>query len=268
LDLLLNKAIGVIVKDIKSIVKDSYAKVAKQGSSCCSSGSCCSSSNNARNISKNIGYSEDEMNAVPDGANLGLGCGNPVAIALLKKGDIVLDLGCGAGFDAFLAAEKVGKTGRVIGVDMTEEMLKRAWANAKRDGYNNVEFRLGEIEKLPVEDNCIDVIISNCVINLSPDKKAVFNEAFRVLKPKGRLMVSDLVLGRDLPKAVKESAEAYVGCVAGAVNKDEYLGFIKQAGFHDVTIISESSYPVDAMFDGFEDAKDAIVSVKISAVKK
>lgn len=254
-------------KDIKKIVREGYAKVAKKGISCCPSGSCCSSSNNARGISKTVGYTDDEMNAVPDGANLGLGCGNPVAIASLKEGDVVLDLGSGAGFDAFLAVKKVGKTGRVIGVDMTDEMLDKARTNAKKGGYDNVEFRLGEIEKLPVDDNSVDVIISNCVINLSPDKETVFKEAFRVLKPGGRLMVSDLVLGRDLPKEIKESVEAYVGCLAGAIKKDEYLGFIDKAGFQDIKIINETSYPVDAMFDNFESAQEAIVSIKISAVK-
>jgi ubiquinone/menaquinone biosynthesis C-methylase UbiE len=207
------------------------------------------------------------MNAVPSGANLGLGCGNPVAIASLKEGDVVLDLGSGAGFDAFLAAKKVGKTGRVIGVDMTPEMLDRARANAKKGGFNNVEFRAGEIEKLPVEDSMIDVIISNCVINLSPDKEMVFKEAFRVLKPGGMLMVSDLVLAKELPKQIKESVEAYVGCLAGAIMKEEYLGFIKKAGFRNIKIVSQASYPVDAMFDGFKDAKDAIVSIKVSAIK-
>ncbi len=254
-------------KDIKKIVKDGYANVARQGTSCCSSGSCCSSPTNSRDISKTVGYTDDEMNAVPDGANLGLGCGNPVAIASLKEGDVVLDLGSGAGFDAFLAARKVGKTGRVIGVDMTPEMLERARANAKQGGFDNVEFRLGEIENLPVEDSEIDVIISNCVINLSPDKEVVFKEAFRVLKSGGRLMVSDLVLAKDLPAQIKESVEAYVGCLAGAVKKEDYLGFIKQAGFEGVEIISESSYPVDAMFDHLEAAQDAIVSVKVTAVK-
>lgn len=254
--------------EIKKIVKEGYAKVAKQETSCCPSSSCCSSSNTARDISRTVGYSDDEMNAVPDGANLGLGCGNPVAIASLKEGDIVLDLGSGAGFDAFLAAQKVGKTGRVIGVDMTQEMLDRAGANAKKGGYANVEFRLGEIEKLPIEDNTIDVVISNCVINLSPDKEAVFKEAFRVLKSGGRLMVSDLVLAKDLPKEIKDSVEAYVGCLAGAIKKDEYLRLIKRAGFQNIKVMSESSYPVDAMFDNLKSAQDAIVSIKVSAVKR
>ncbi|MDD4956330.1 MAG: arsenite methyltransferase [Candidatus Omnitrophica bacterium] len=253
---------------IKKIVKEGYAKVARQGTSCCPSGACCPSSVSARDISRTIGYSDDEMNAVPDGANLGLGCGNPVAIASLKEGDVVLDLGSGAGFDAFLAAGKVGRTGRVIGVDMTREMLDRARQNAERAGYDNIEFRLGEIEDLPIEDSSIDVVISNCVINLSQDKKAVFEEAFRVLKASGRLMVSDLVLAKDLPQEIKDSVEAYVGCLAGAIKKEEYLRFIKQAGFQSIKIISEASYPVDAMFDDLEAAQDAIVSIKISAVKK
>lgn len=255
-------------KDIKKIVRDGYAKIAKQGGSCCSTDSCCGSANPAQDISRSVGYSEDEINAVPEGANLGLGCGNPVAMASLKQGDVVLDLGSGAGFDAFLAAQRVGKKGHVIGVDMTKEMVEKARANAEKNGYSNAEFRLGEIENLPVEDNSVDVVISNCVINLSPDKKSVFEEAFRVLKSGGRLMVSDLVLVKELPGAVKESVEAYVGCLAGAVKKDEYLRFIKQAGFQDITVISESSYPADATFDNFEDAQNAIVSIKVSAIKR
>lgn len=256
-------------KEIKKIVKEGYAKVAKQGVSCCSSGSCCPPSNSARNISKTVGYSDAEMNAVPEGANLGLGCGNPVAIASLKEGDVVLDLGSGAGFDAFLAAQRVGKAGRVIGVDMTPEMLEKARTNAKKGGYENVEFRSGEIENLPIEDSSIDVIISNCVINLSPDKESVFKESFRVLKPGGRLMVSDLVLVKDLPDAVRKSVEAYVGCLAGAVMKDDYLRFIENVGFHDIKIISQNGYPVDAMVSGevIKDIENSIVSIKIHAVK-
>jgi SAM-dependent methyltransferase len=254
--------------EIKKIVKEGYTKVVKQERTCCPSGSCCSPSNETRNISLAVGYSDNEINAVPDGANLGLGCGNPVALASLKKGDVVLDLGSGAGFDAFLAAGKVGKTGRVIGVDMTPEMVAKAEENAEKSGFDNVEFRLGEIEKLPIDNGSIDVIISNCVINLSPDKEEVFKEAFRVLKVNGRLMISDLVLVKDLPKAIKESVEAYVGCLAGAIKKDEYLGLISQAGFQDIKIISETSYPVDAMFDNLEAASEAIASIKLAAIKK
>lgn len=256
-------------KEIKKIVRKGYAKVAKQGISCCPTGSCCSTSSSAENISKTVGYSDEEMNTVPEGANLGLGCGNPVAIASLKEGNVVLDLGSGAGFDAFLAARRVGKTGRVIGVDMTPEMIEKARNNAVKGGYDNVEFRSGEIEKLPVEDSSIDVIISNCVINLSPDKESVFKESFRVLKPGGRLMVSDLVLVKDLPVAVRKSVEAYVGCLAGAAMKDDYLRFIKNAGFHDMRIINESGYPVDAMVsdNGIKDIASSVVSIKIHAVK-
>ncbi|MDD5583908.1 MAG: arsenite methyltransferase [Candidatus Omnitrophica bacterium] len=271
-------------KNIKQYVKERYGKIVQQGSSCCPSTSCCGGASVARNISKTVGYTEKEMNAVPQGANLGLGCGNPVAIASLREGEVVLDLGSGAGFDVFLAAQKVGKTGRVIGVDMTPEMISRATENARKGNYDTVEFRLGEIEKLPVEDNCVDVIISNCVINLSPDKETVFKEAFRVLKPGGRLMVSDLVLIKELPKIIKESVEAYVGCLAGASRKDDYLGFIKQAGFRNVEVLSQSNYPIDAMANDItaqvvkhnpqiksEDLKNtehAVASIKVLAVKK
>jgi len=209
------------------------------------------------------------MHAVPEGANLGLGCGNPVAIASLEEGEVVLDLGSGAGFDAFLASPRVGPTGRVIGVDMTPEMIKKALENAKKGNYKNVEFRLGEIEKLPIEDNSIDVIISNCVINLSPEKQKVFKEAFRVLKPGGRLMVSDLVLVKDLPDSAKQSVEAYIGCLAGAVMKNEYIRFIENAGFGDIRIVNQSSYPVDAMVHDkdISNIANSVVSIKIHAVK-
>jgi SAM-dependent methyltransferase len=255
-------------KEIKNIVREGYAKAITQDASCCATNSCCGSTNKAKSISRAIGYSDAEMNVVPEGSNLGFGCGNPVAIASLKEGDVVLDLGSGAGFDAFLASPKVGKTGRVIGVDMTPEMIKKAQVNAKKGNYTNVEFKLGEIEKLPVDNSSIDVIISNCVINLSPDKEKVFKEAFRVLKPGGRLMVSDLVLAKELPDAIKDSVEAYVGCLAGAIKKDEYLKLITMAGFMDIKVISESSYPVDAMFDNLEGAEGAVASIKVSAVKR
>lgn len=255
-------------KEIKDLVRENYAKAVTQKNSCCSGGSCCGGPDQAKEISGKVGYSEDEMNAVPEGANLGFGCGNPVALASLKRGNVVLDLGSGAGFDAFLAAKRVGKTGRVIGVDMTLEMVLKANENARKGGYENVEFRLGEIEDLPVNSNFVDVIISNCVINLSPDKGSVFKEAYRVLKKGGKLMVSDLVLCKDLPEKIKASVEAYVGCLAGAIKKEEYLKLIEKAGFQDVKVVSESSYPVDAMFDGLAAAFEAILSVKVSAVKK
>ncbi len=256
------------LEKIKKIVRDGYAKALLQNTSCCSAGSCSCGTDQAKNISKKVGYSDAEISAVPEGANLGFGCGNPVAIAALREGDVVLDLGSGAGFDVFLAAQKVGKTGRVIGVDMTPEMIAKARENAGKGNYANVEFRLGEIEKLPMEDVSVDAVISNCVINLSPDKQAVFNEAYRVLKLGGKLLVSDLVLAKDLPEKNKDSIEAYVGCLAGAVMKDEYLKLITKAGFEDVLVVSESNYPVDAMFDNFEGALDAIASIKVSAVRR
>ena len=253
--------------EIKKIVKEGYSRIAKKGTPRCCSDSCCGSTNSAQDISKSVGYSDAEINAVPEGANLGLGCGNPVAIASLKEGEVVLDLGSGAGFDAFLASAKVGKTGKVIGVDMTEEMVEKAKKNAKKSNYSNVEFRLGDIENLPIENNSVDVIISNCVINLSPDKVSVFKEAYRVLKPGGRLMVSDLVLIKELPVNIKNSIEAYVGCLAGAAMKDNYLDYIKKAGFKDIKVISQDNYPVEAVSADLAGIENSIASVKVYAAK-
>lgn len=243
-------------KDVRKMVREGYGSIAAGGSPCCgpsepsccgpSASSCCGPSL-AEDISSKIGYSLEELESVPEGANLGLGCGNPVALASLQEGETVLDLGSGAGLDCFLAANRVGERGRVIGVDMTPEMLERARENARRGGYANVEFRLGEIENLPVADASVDAIISNCVINLSPDKPRVFREAFRVLKPGGRLMVSDIVLEGELPQAVRESAAAYVGCISGAARKEEYLGMISEAGFEDLEVLEESVFPIDCM---------------------
>jgi arsenite methyltransferase len=231
--------------EIKKSVRENYAAVAKQGASCCkpaksSKSSCCSPSETA---SKSVGYTDEDINSVPDGANLGLGCGNPVALASLKEGEIVLDLGSGAGFDCFLASQRVGAKGKVIGVDMTPEMLDRARENAHKEGYSNVEFRLGEIENLPIADNTVDVIISNCVINLSTDKARVFSEAFRTMKSGGRLMVSDIVLLKELPEFLRKSVEAYVGCIAGAMKRGDYVRTIRDAGFKDVKIVEQT--PVD-----------------------
>jgi arsenite methyltransferase len=232
-------------EEIKKVVREGYAKIAKQDNSCCvRSNSCCGNTDLAQGISRNIGYTEEELGAVPEGANLGLGCGNPVALASLKEGETVLDLGAGAGFDCFLAARKVGDRGRVIGVDMTPEMIEKGRDNARKSNYSNVEFRLGEIENLPVADDSVDIVISNCVINLSPDKRRVFTEAFRVLKPGGRMMISDIVLLKGLPDFIKNSIEAYIGCLSGAILKDEYLRIIKAAGFQDVKIIFETSFPI------------------------
>jgi arsenite methyltransferase len=228
--------------EIKKVVREGYGKIAKTNSSCCTPVSSCCGGSRADDVSSKIGYSDEELSSVPEGANLGLGCGNPVALASLKKGETVLDLGSGPGFDCFLAANKVGKEGRVIGVDMTPEMLDKARENARKGNYTNVEFRLGEIENLPAADNSVDAIISNCVINLAPDKKRVFKEAYRVLKPGGRLMVSDIVVTKELPRALKESVEGYIGCLSGAISKDEYLDAIKNAGFRDIGIMGEANY--------------------------
>ena len=233
--------------EIKKKVREGYARVAKSGGSCCGPASSCScgAGDLAQTVSKSIGYSDAEIASVPEGANLGLGCGNPVALASLAAGETVLDLGSGAGFDCFLAASRVGKKGRVIGVDMTPEMIAKARDNAEKGNYENVEFRLGEIENIPAADSSVDAVISNCVINLAPDKKRVFQEVFRVLKPGGRLMVSDIVLAKELPDFLRDSIEAYVGCISGAVLKADYLKAIETAGFGQVKIIDETVFPVD-----------------------
>ena len=273
-------------EEIKKVVREGYAKIATKGKSCCSPVTpCCGSESTggAENISRKIGYGDEELKAVPEGANLGLGCGNPVALASLKEGETVLDLGSGAGFDCFLAANRMGKKGRVIGVDMTPEMIEKARQNARKGNYENVEFRLGEIENLPAADNSVDAVISNCVINLAPDKGRVFKEAFRVIKPGGRLMVSDIVLEKELPENVRNSIEAYIGCLSGAIMKDEYLRAIKNAGFRDVKIMDEAHYPIElmandptakAIIENFNIPKDAIkemvesiVSIKVQGRK-
>jgi len=253
-------------KEIKKMVRQGYAEIAKQKRCSCAPASSCCGGNQATEISKSIGYSDKEMSAVPEGSNLGLGCGNPTALASLKKEEIVLDLGSGAGFDCFLAANQVGKKGKVIGVDMTPEMLDKARENAEKAGYRNVEFRLGEIENLPVADNTVDAVISNCVINLSTDKKQVFQEMFRVLKPGGRFMVSDIVLLHELPDFIKNSTAGYVGCISGAILKKEYLQIIKQAGFQDVNVMNETLYPIDLMMNDAE-AQIIIKKTKITPEK-
>lgn len=223
---------------VKKIVKESYGKIAQPSG--CGCGSCgCDSNLTVQKQSGQLGYSPNEMGKVPAGANLGLGCGNPLAIASLKEGETVLDLGSGAGFDAFLASSRVGKTGKVIGVDMTDEMLEKARANAKKGNYANVEFRKGDIENLPVDDNSVDAIISNCVINLAPDKEKVFKEAYRVLKTGGRLMISDVVLIKPLPEELKNDKDLLIGCISGAILKQDYLKLLKQAGFSDIKIHKE-----------------------------
>lgn len=214
-------------KDTKQVVRNHYSKIATKNKSCCSCG--CTGTLDSEQISKEIGYSDEEMKIVPD-ANLGLGCGNPTAIGAIKEGDVVLDLGSGAGFDCFLAAKKAGASGKVIGVDMTEEMIEKARKNAEQYGYKNVEFRFGDIEDLPIDDNSIDIIISNCVINLAPDKLKVFREAYRVLKTDGRMYVSDIVLLEELTEEQRNDDDLVAGCVGGALLKDEYLKIIRDAG--------------------------------------
>jgi len=273
--------------EVKQAVRRRYGGIARQNGSCCSggtsasAGSCCGTEDQTA-ISRSIGYSQDQLDSVPEGANLGLGCGNPVGRAALKPGDTVLDLGSGAGFDAFLAAERVGPNGRVIGVDMTPDMIEKARDNAERSGVNTVEFRLGEIEHLPVADASVDLILSNCVINLSVDKAQVFREAHRVLKPSGRLMVSDIVLLKDLPESVRASIEAYVGCVAGASLKEEYLADIRRAGFEDVQVAQEKPFATELIVQnptqikneqGISDTEAeqlaaTVLSISVSAVKK
>ncbi|MEW5826204.1 MAG: arsenite methyltransferase [Candidatus Bipolaricaulota bacterium] len=224
--------------EIRKAVRENYAQRATSCATGCGGG-CCSSG--AVPVSLAIGYSEEELRSVPQGADLGLGCGHPTALAGLQPGEIVLDLGSGAGIDCFLAADRTGPTGRAIGVDMTPEMVERARDHARREGIANVEFRLGEIEHLPVADASVDVVISNCVVNLSPDKPQVFREAFRALKPGGRMLVSDIVLRGELPDVIRDSMEHYVGCLAGASRIDDYLGAIRNAGFHDVEIVKDIS---------------------------
>lgn len=223
---------------VKKMVRKNYAKIAKAESCCCNP-----------ETSKKIGYTEEELKTIPKSAHFSLGCGNPVALASLKEGETVLDLGSGGGLDCFLAAKKVGEKGKVIGVDMTPEMIDKARENCRKGRYKNVEFRLGEIENLPVADNTADIIISNCVINLSPNKKRVFEEAFRALKPGGRLMISDIVLLNELPEAVKKSRQAYVDCISGAIMKEKYIRLLKSAGFQDVKIVEETSFPADFVVD-------------------
>ncbi len=231
-------------KEIKQIVKNAYKKIVEGNSNC----GCGCGYKNADAISKSIGYSEEELKIV-GAANLGLGCGNPLAFGKIKKGDTVLDLGSGAGIDAILAAKKVGEKGKVIGVDMTEEMIAKAKENAKKQGIKNVEFLLGEIENLPLKNNSVDTIITNCVINLTPDKAKTFKEAYRVLKPKGKIYLSDIVLLKELTREQRNDKELISGCVAGALLKDDYLNKIKVAGFK-VRILYENKKISKEQYNG------------------
>ncbi len=238
-------------EEIKDFVRERYGRLVKEKSrACCApetaeSASCCNTgatSCQPQTLAERL-YTSEELERLPeDVTDISLGCGNPTAIAELSEGEVVLDLGSGGGIDCFLAAQKVGVQGRVIGLDMTPEMIQLARENAQKIGASNVEFRLGEMEHMPISDNSIGVIISNCVINLSPDKDAVFNEAYRVLKPGGRLCVSDIVLLEELPKEAKESLEQWAGCIAGALPQGEYLDKIRSAGFKNVEVVDSTGW--------------------------
>ncbi len=257
--------------NIRKAVREQYGKVAESGDTgCgCSATSCCNDSgSDAKADSMELGYSNTDVNAIPDGANMGLGCGNPKAIASLKPGETVLDLGSGGGFDCFLAVKEVGESGQVIGIDMTPKMVSKARKNADNAGYSNVEFRLGEIENLPVADSVVDVIISNCVINLSPEKAKVFQESFRVLKPGGRLAISDIVATAKLPEKLKNDMALFTGCMSGASSIADIENMLKDAGFDEIAI-----KPKDESRDFIRywvpDSKieDFIVSATIEAIK-
>jgi SAM-dependent methyltransferase len=234
-------------EDVRRAVRDRYGNIARDGSLGCGCG--CGTDEGGKmdpvTLGQTIGYNESDLAATPQGTNLGLGCGNPTALASLTEGETVLDLGSGAGFDCFLASKEVGPEGRVIGVDMTPDMLERARRAAEAGGYTNVEFRLGEIEALPLPDSSVDVVISNCVLNLSPARDRVFAEIMRVLKPGGRVMISDLISTLETPSFLLESTDALVGCLP--VQEDEYLGGLRRAGLEDVEIAEEKRYPTDLL---------------------
>ncbi len=254
--------------DPRTAVREKYGAVAEGVANSCG---CCQGPTDPEAVLAQLGYTAEQAAAIPEGANLGLGCGNPIAHAGLKPGEVVLDLGSGGGIDCFLAAREVGATGRAIGVDMTPSMIERARAATARHGVANVEFRLGEIEHLPAPDASVDVVISNCVVNLSPEKAQVFREALRVLKPGGRLVVSDLVLTREIGDALRRNVELYVGCVAGASLEAEYMRLIAEAGFTDVQVLERTGYTVgmDTLAEGSpeREAFGAVVSVKVRAFR-
>ncbi len=242
----------MVNEQIQKNVKSGYADIVKRStkkSFLPHFFQCCDPKKMATDIGKKIGYSDEELKNVPEDANLGIGCGNPTALASIKKGETILDLGSGAGFDCFLASRETGETGKVIGVDITPEMVAQAQKNAEKGNYKNVEFKIGEIENLPIEDNSIDLVISNCVINLSNRKEQVFREAFRVVKPSGRIMISDIILLNDLPDYVKNSVEGHIACLAGAVRKEDYITAITKAGFTEISIDKQGSFPIELMLN-------------------
>lgn len=248
-------------------VRKWYGEIAKSEGSCCCNSSPLGNLGNA-SASAKLGYSSSEMNAVPDGSNMGLGCGNPGAIAALKEGETVLDLGCGGGFDCFLASSKVGAIGKVIGVDMTPDMISKARINAEKGNYNNVEFRLGEIEHLPVADSSVDVIISNCVINLSPDKKQVYEETYRVLKSGGRIAISDVIATNPFPDEIKNNSDNYCGCISGAITVTEIEKILSEIGFKNIKVQlkEESKQFIKDWFPG-SGVEEYILSAEIKAEK-
>lgn len=246
--------------NVKKTVKDFYGKIAKGDNSCCGTCGCVGTAENEQ-IAKSIGYSDEDLKKVGS-ANMGLGCGNPVALAYIKEGDTVVDLGSGGGLDCFLASERVGSSGKVIGIDMTEEMISMARQNAEKQGYKNVEFRLGDIEDLPIDENSIDVAISNCVVNLAPDKGKVFREVFRVLRKGGRMYLSDIVLLKELSREQRQDGTLIAGCVGGAMLKDDYIKIIKDAGF-TVKILSEDKEISKRQYQGIP-----LESLKVEAKKE
>jgi arsenite methyltransferase len=271
---------------IQQNVKSGYADIVKRNtkkSFLPNFFQCCDPKAIASDIGKKIGYSEEELKNAPEDANLGIGCGNPTALASIQTGETVLDLGSGAGFDCFLASRATGETGKVIGIDITPEMVAQAKKNAEKGNYKNVVFKIGEIENLPIESNSIDLIISNCVINLSNQKEQVFSEAFRVAKPNGRMMISDIILLNDLPDYVKNSVEGHIACLAGAVRLENYISAIEKAGFTDIRIDKQTAFPIELMLNDpiaekivrennlteldIKSIANAIASVSISAKK-
>lgn len=273
-------------KQVKDNIKKGYANILNwniQRQTFSSLFQCCDTKEATVEIGKKIGYSNEELKMVPESSNLGVGCGNPTALASIQKGEVILDLGSGAGFDCFLAAQETGKTGKVIGIDITPEMVIQAKKNAKKGNYKNVEFKVGDIENLPIKDNTIDLIISNCVINLSNEKENVFKEAYRVCKRGGRIMISDLILLKELPEYVLSSVEGHIACLSGTVRKEEYLEIIKQAGFKNISIYKEQLFPLELMISDpiaqkiiqdnnlseaeVKNISSAIASISISATK-
>lgn len=245
---------------LKRFVRSRYGQIAKKGVSCCSCNGV-----SVEDQARAVGYSLRELKQVPESAIMGLGCGNPAALAGLQEGETVLDLGCGGGLDVFIAASRVGREGWVIGVDMTPEMIRKAKANARKGGYRNVEFRLGEIENLPLDDESVDVIISNCVINLSPDKERVFAEAYRVLRPGGRLVVSDIVTDKELPDDIRRSFSAWAECIGGALTRKEYMRAIRSADFTRLKILDQQVFVEDGMAQRI---MGKIISIKVEARKR